>query len=372
MAHTFRHIIHHLSPFIPTPSCLTHSGPSAPPYVLRFTFYVLPFILLSFFLLPRLYAQTLDADVNFYALPLKEDKPYQVGDRITLRLEVKHPVGSQLEMFPLQEEWGDFEVVDQTVWKTVENDDGSATTGRDIIVTLFEPGQYQTPSLVLEHKKPDGSVEELGAPVIRLNVESVLVEGDEELRDIKPQAILPVPPIWPLVLAGLAAGLLVIGAAVGGGLWLYHRWRRQELMPELPLPMIDARPPEVIAYAELERIETLNLPANAQFKEHYSLVADCLRRYIEGRYQIPALDRTTTELREAFRTAPAPADGIRAFINLFKESDLVKFARFHPSLEEAYTLINRAREIVRITTPLFEPVVEMSEPISEPEVEVIR
>jgi hypothetical protein len=272
-------------------------------------------------------------------------------------------------MYPILEEWGDFEVVDQTTWKTVDNGDGSAITGRDITVTMFEPGQYQTPSLVVEHTKPDGSTEELGAPVIRLTIESVLVEGDEELRDIKPQAILPVPPLWPLVLAGLAAGLLVIGAAIGGGLWLYHRWRRQEFAPELPLPLIDARPPEVIAYAELERIESLNLPASAQFKEHYSLVTDCLRRYTEGRYQIPALDRTTTELREAFRGSPASIEGVRALLSLLQESDLVKFARLQPYLDEAYALLNRAREIVRTTTPVYEPVVEARTTSPEPETE---
>jgi hypothetical protein len=334
--------------------------------------FLLTLLLLFFSSLALMQAQAVDADVDFFALPAENDKPYYVGDRITLRLEVNHPAGSQVDMYPIEEQWGDFEVIDQTKWQTVQNEDGSATTGKDIVVALFEPGQYQTPSLVVEHRKPDGSVEELGAPVIRLTIDSVLEEGDTELRDIKPQATLPVPPIWPLIVAIIAVTLLVLGGVLGGGLWLYHRWRQQGMVTELPLPVIDARPPEVIAYAELDRIERLNLPAHGRMKEHYTLVTDCLRRYIEGRYQIPALDRTTSELREAFRMSSASKDSVRGFINLLMESDLVKFARFLPLREEAYQLINQARELVRVTTPVLEPEAETKEAKPEPEVEILR
>jgi hypothetical protein len=307
-------------------------------------------------------AQTIDADVDFYALPHGDDKPYYVGDRITLRLEVTHPAGAKIDMFPMEEQWGDFEVVEQTEWKSVNHDDGSVTTGRDIIVTLFAPGQYQTPALVVEHQKQDGSIEELGAPVIRLKIDSVLVEGDNELRDIKEQAILPVPPLWPYILAGLVAAFVVLGIVIGGGLWYYHRWRHQAMGAELPLPVIDARPPEVIAYAELDRIHALNLPAAGEFKEHYSLVTDCLRRYIEGRYRMHALDRTTSEIRMAFRTSRALSEVVLGFMNIFTTSDLVKFARFRPDVEDAYQVLGKARYIVKITTPVPKATGEGAEP----------
>jgi hypothetical protein len=338
-------------------------------YQPRFVLLLLTLLLLSSVTLVQ--AQTIDAEVDFFPMPPPDNRPYYVGDRITLKLEVTHPTGSKVEIYPLEEQWGDFEVIGQSDWETVTHGNGSATTGKEIVVSLFEPGQYQTPSLIVEHTKPDGSTEELGAPVIRLKVDSVLVEGDTELRDIKEQATLPVPPIWPLVLAAVTVTLLVLGTVVGGGLWLYHRWRQQGLVSELPLPVIDARPPEVIAYAELDRIEALDLPASGQFKEHYSLVTDCLRRYIEGRFQIPALDRTTSELHDAFRRSTASREVVRNFMSLFRESDLVKFARFIPDRADAYHLLQWAREIVSLTTPVLEPGTETTEANPEPEVEVL-
>ncbi|MBI1879073.1 MAG: hypothetical protein HYR94_12785 [Chloroflexi bacterium] len=284
---------------------------------------------------------------------------------MTLRLEVNHPIDSRAVLPEVGEQWGPFEVVDQTEPETIDNNDGTATTGKDIVVTLFEPGEFQTPSLVVTHRQPDGSVEELGAPVIQLKITSVLTD-DTELRDLKPQADLALPPIWPWVVAIMLLSMFIIGLLVGLGLWLYDRRRKRAGLELAPVPFVDTRPPEVIAYTELDRIEALNLPARNQVKEHYSLVDVCLRRYIEGRYEIPALEQTSAEVRAAFRRSPTRAEDAAEFMNIFLESDLVKFARYVPHADNVNSLINRARTIVTVTTPI----VETSEVLAAPEAEL--
>ncbi len=298
-------------------------------------------------------AQPPDADVNFYAVELPDGQPHTVGDLITLRLEVIHPADSSVEMPQVEEEWGQFEVVQQTGQDTVRNNDGTATTRKDIVVSLFEPGQYQTPPLVITHHKADNSSEELGAPVIPLKISSVLVEGDETLRDLKPPFDMSVPPIWPYVLAAVALATVAAGGMYWAGRWAYHKWWRKTSGAEAePLPPVDLRPPEVIAYAELDRIEALALPARSQFKEHYSLVTECLREYIENRYQISALEQTTDEITASFRgLKTANQEQTRDFIDMFRRSDLVKFARYTPPAPEAGYLVNEARLLVDATTP---------------------
>ena len=303
-------------------------------------------------------AQSFDAKVSFFYVPPPDDEAFHVGDRITLRLEVRHPADSYIEMptLPEGEEWGDFEVVSQSEPEVSRRGDNVAITHKDIVVTLFEPGQYQTPRLLVNHRLADGTSEELAAPVIQLNIDSILVEDDTDLRDIKEQATLPVPPIWPWVLLSILVALPIAGLIAAGGFWLYHRLKQRNQLIDMPLPVpIDTRPPEVIAYAELDRIEALNLPAKEQYKDHYTLVTECLRRYIEGRYPIPALERTTDELRLTFAHSASIKDQRRKFIEIFTESDLVKFARFRPQLEDAYELIQKARKIVQTTTPAPEP-----------------
>jgi hypothetical protein len=108
-------------------------------------------------------------------------------------------------------------------------------------------------------------------------------------------------------------------------------------------------PPEVIALAELERVAALNLPARGDFKQHYTLVVDALRRYVEARYGVEAMDLTTFELVDALERRRVHVDGLEPLLN---EADLVKFAKFAPSGDSATAAVNRAREIVIHTTPV--------------------
>jgi hypothetical protein len=310
-------------------------------------------IILLFFTLFTLPALAqIEANVDFYVQSSAEGQPLTVGDPITLRLEVHHDGSARVELPRIEKEWEHFEVVSQSTPATTQNDDGSATTGKDIVVRLFEPGDYQTPPLIITHIKPDGRREELASPVVPIKITSVLTE-DLELRDLKEQAELPVPLVWPWVVGGLMLGLAMMA---GLGWWLYRRWSGQPVPEFVPAPIIDTRPPEVIAYAELERIEAMKLPAQNRIKEHYSLVVDCLRHYIERRYEIPAPEQTTSELRLAFKQHALPSRETGGFMSLLAESDLVKFARYLPADENIKGLIGKARAVVALTTPEPEPV----------------
>jgi hypothetical protein len=319
---------------------------------LRFTVAFLLWLLVLSMTLPAV-AQSPDASVEFYVQSPGPEKPLTVGDRITLRLEIIHPANSRVVLPQLEPQWQNFTVVDQSAPELIDHGDGTATTGKNIVVTLFEPGEYQTPDLVVAHRKPDGSVEELAAPVIPIRVTSVLTDGTE-LQDLKAQVDLPVPPIWPWVLLGIWLMLLLAVLVIIIGWWFYQRWQNRPAQSAggILMPVIDTRPPEIIAYEELDRIELLNLPAQNRLKEHYSLVSDCLRFYIEGRYRIRALEQTTGEIRNAFLNADVPMREISPFMRLFTEADLVKFARYVPRFEEANSLVNHARLIVEATTPV--------------------
>ena len=332
-------------------------------------------LLVSVFLIgssltPAVQAQSLpDAEVEFFVKTPERGQPVTVGDQITLRLEITHPTASRVVLPQLEPQWEAFVVVDQSPPQTVDHADNTSTTGKDIVVALFQPGQYQTPSIVVTHRKPDGSIEELAAPVIPIRVTSVLTDLSE-LQDLKPQADLPEPLFWPWIIAGLILVPLLFGLLVALAMWLYRR-RQSRPKPELmPVPFIDMRPPETIAHAELDRIEALSLPTRNQVKEHYALVALCLRRYIEGRYHISALEQTTTELRNAFIKSRMPLQETGGLMGIIAESDLVKFARYMPYAEEVNGLVDKARTVVDATTPKPTEPTFISPPTEKEEVAV--
>ena len=192
-----------------------------------------------------------------------------VGDPVELTLEVKHPAGYQVIVPQLEANWGPFEVQGQSQTTTVANDDGTETTYQTITVTLFDLGAFETPALPLTISDGNGAVLEESTPPVALRVVPPLAEDDSALKDIRPQVGMKVPSVLPWVIGGL----LLAAVLAGGGWWLYRRWRGESLFA----PVIDNRPPYQVAYDELDRIRGLRLPEKGRFKQHYTLVTDCLR-----------------------------------------------------------------------------------------------
>jgi hypothetical protein len=266
-----------------------------------------------------------------------------VGDRVTMNLNVTYPSGFQVVLPRLPHEWGALEVLDQSNTSVVDNEDGTETISQVIEVTAFAPGEFLTPGLEISVREPAGGYSVKTAPPVSLIVASVLAEGDEELRDIRPQADLDVPPVWPWGLGAVAA-IALLGIAI----FLFLRRRREQIAAA---PVVDLRTAYEIALDELARIVELDLPAQSRFKEHYTLVTDVLRTYIEAEYRIPAMDRTTTELRAALRLAPIDVPSTREVIGFLSDCDLVKFTELLPDVPEAIEATEDTRRLVEMIRP---------------------
>ncbi|HET6350146.1 MAG TPA: hypothetical protein VFH88_13785 [Candidatus Krumholzibacteria bacterium] len=173
---------------------------------------------------------------------------------------------------------------------------------------------------------------------IRVPIKRIAADA-KDLNPLKAQWKAP-PNYW--LWAAIAA--LVLAAAAVLVWWIRRRRSRPgEAAPEVRLP------PEVVALAELERIHGLGLPAQGEFKTHYTLVVDAVRRYIEARYGVEAMDQTTFELLGALDRRGVHVDGLSPLLD---EADLVKFAKFAPTVESAAGAIDRARELIIHTTPV--------------------
>lgn len=289
-----------------------------------------------------------DGEVQVALTP--ETNELTVGDPVQLALEVTHPAGYQVIIPQLEQMWGPFEVWSQSGAETTANDDGTETTRQTIEVTLFDLGEFQTPELPLMISDGAGQVLQEVVPAISLSVAPTLAEDDNELRDIKPQAGLNVPAAWPWIVGGL----LLAAAVTAVGYWAYRRWRGEPLFA----PAVDNRPAWQVAIDELARIEKLGLLENRRFKEYYTLVTDTLRTYLERQFGLSVFERTTTELRPVFRQSDLATEHTRRFLDLFGESDLVKFAKFVPDVQMAHKALIEARELVNATKPQPQPELE--------------
>jgi hypothetical protein len=268
-----------------------------------------------------------------------------VGDSIMLELTVNHPADSHVIIPDIPSEWGNFIVHSQSAPETNVNDDGSKTTIQMIDARLFAPGEYSTPSLPVTIADGNGNLTELLVEPMAITITSILVEGDQELRDIKPQAELPYLFLLPWIIAALVVASIVVVAV----LLLRRRKAR------LALADMDPRMPHEVALDRLGRIERLDLPGQDRFKEHYTLISDCLRIYVEREFDVPVMERTTAEIQNSIKKTIITRPIARQFLTLLDESDLVKFSKFTPDIVSANQALQLGRLIVEETMPIREP-----------------
>ncbi len=274
-----------------------------------------------------------------------------VGDLITLTLAVTHSVDAGIVPVAPAQQWGAFEVRTLSPVSTAEHGDGSATSYQALGVTLWMTGTYGTPPLPVTLVDGAGQQHELLAQPISLTVTSVLTSSDLALRDLKPQATLPIPPLWPWLLGGVV-GSLLLGS---GSWWLYSRWRGRTTGTTALPSLRDLRPAYQIALDDLDQLQQLQLPAQRRFQEHYTLATDALRRYLTGAFAIPAIDQTTNEIRQALRQSALPSTARTRLLDLLSEADLVKFANVEPEPRAAEALLREARAFVLETKPAPAP-----------------
>jgi hypothetical protein len=142
-----------------------------------------------------------------------------------------------------------------------------------------------------------------------------------------------------------------LGAAGSAGLclvWWRFAVRRR---PEQPPP-----PPDVWALAELDRLETLALPAAGEVDRYHTMLSSTMRRYLELRFRLPASHQTTPEFLKNLSGAdllnPAHQQILRDFL---ERCDLAKFARAGFSPVECQEAARMARDLVEQTARRSEP-----------------
>ncbi|MGK7345762.1 MAG: hypothetical protein ACNS63_08130 [Candidatus Nitrospinota bacterium M3_3B_026] len=216
----------------------------------------------------------------------------------------------------------------------------------------YRLGKITIPKVEYTVRSQDGGAERRETAPVSFVVESVRTDPTtaDKLKDIRPQAK-----------AGLSFSSylfpLLAGAAAVAAIYLFWRWysRRPEVesanAPEPPPPPCDA------ALAAISRLKSDDPLGAGRFQEHFSRLSRIVREYVERRYGVMALERTTAELEREIGHGggPVPAVARAGLFKLLKACDIVKYAKKEPSRLQAAEALRRAVDFVEITRLKTEP-----------------
>jgi hypothetical protein len=211
-------------------------------------------------------------------------------------------------------------------------------------ISTFDTGHFEIPPLPIEYQTPPDTVwHRLQTEKLDIYVASMQPSQDGDIRDIK--APWELPRDWKQILRLAAIGALVLLLA-GVGFYYWRKRQGKGLLPERKEP---ERPAHEIAQEALRKLSESDLLATGQFKAYYSELSEIVRRYIEGRYFVPALELTTGELMANLETNYLENSTREMLQDLLESSDLVKFAKYEPSPDEPLRSFQLAESFVEAT-----------------------
>jgi hypothetical protein len=205
----------------------------------------------------------------------------------------------------------------------------------------FAPGKHTLPPITIKSTDADGNEATIQTSAYSFEVRAVKPADATEIKGIKPPLS---PPRSPLVYILMTLLLLTI---IGALMLLYLRRHSQPLHSPLEVPTL--RPPHEIAQERLKQIEAMNLVAQGKMKDYHTEISHVIRRYLEARYSIPALELTTEDLLERLSHAAIEVVNLSLIRNFFVHCNLVKFAKYQPSKSQAHERMDEARRMIDAT-----------------------
>ena len=218
---------------------------------------------------------------------------------------------------------------------------------RDIIVESFESGMYVIPAFKYVIGKDTFKSNELTLKVLPVKVDSL-----PNIHDLKPVAE---PPFFfsdylPEFLVKYWWLIILVLVLIAAGIYAYFKWFKKG---ELPLRKKEkVIPPYDEAIMKLTQLKSEHLWEAGQEKEYFTRLTDILRNYIDRRFEINAMEMTSSQIIDVLRKNEETMPVNEQLSKILEMADFVKFAKMRPLPEDNEVAYQRALNFVNETKPV--------------------
>ncbi|MGV3529909.1 MAG: hypothetical protein ACO1OO_13495 [Flavisolibacter sp.] len=237
-----------------------------------------------------------------------------IGEKIQLHLKAFYDADQKPEWFNL-DTIPHFEIMERSAIDSQKVDDNLILT-QTLTLTSWDSGSWNIPPLRL----PQGS-----SSAIRIYVGYTPFDVSQPYNDIHDIVDVKTPKTSSWYWYFLAVIILIALAM------LLFPGKKEKEAGDAPDPGAYAR-----AMKQLRELDRSGL-AEQDVKEFYSKLVDIFRHYLQSGRRIYSFSRTTTDLAVKLQDLNLPQADYTALVQVLKQSDLVKFARYNPGKKEAET-----------------------------------
>jgi hypothetical protein len=301
-------------------------------------------ILLTFLsLLSRSYGQDVVASAKL------DTNAMLIGDHVGLTLKFTGPAKSQV-LWPFLPDTilNSITVIGRGKIDTLfAADKKSVTYSQQLNLTTYDSGFYTIPSIPFKYRVlPDTTGVITNTTMMLLAVHTVKVDTTQAIKPIIGPMKIPLSfrEMLPWILAAIALVLVVLAV-----IWFVRKRRNMEPILQLK-PKVILLPHET-ALRELEKLRVKKLWQAGRVKDYHSELTEILRKYIEDRYRVPALEQTSAEITQHLLDhSECPRQSLDKLGSLLILADMVKFAKVQPLATENEKSLTEGIEFVHETT----------------------
>jgi hypothetical protein len=276
-----------------------------------------------------------------------------IGDQIPLTLDFRNlPEQGSVVVWPnIPDSVKGWEVVDTGKVDTIRKA-GTMTLQQQLIITSFDSGSHQIPAFEFRFVINNQSEQSLRTESLQLLVNTIPVDTTQPFKAIKDIVSVEQPGFlnksidWIKSNKWLIFGIIVALLLLAGLIYYLLKRKQQNLEAS------QQESPVEKALRLLNELEASHYYEQGRIKEHYSLLGDIIREYLDERFQLTAMEQTTNELLAAIKRHSELRKIRPELKRLLRTADLAKFAKANPlpdehraCLEAAYTIINTTKPI---------------------------
>lgn len=263
----------------------------------------------------------------------------RIGEQIELQISVKE---SQFVNIPPLQLTPGLEVVDTLQLDTIKN-----SLIQKYIITSFDSGSYYIPQQQIFVRNQAYFTDSLLVEVATVEVDTT------KIKKFPIKAIKKEPLVFDDYKIYIYLALLILAII---GFWIYYFVIKKRKQQEEE-PTYRALPPLEEAMYKLNELDEKLLWQNNKVKEFYSELTDIIRTYIERELNVPALEKTSDEIMQTLQdfndaeTIHTNKEILAKLQGLFKEADLVKFAKSKPLAPEIEEDRKDAEQVINNLKP---------------------
>jgi len=266
---------------------------------------------------------------------------YLVGDYIHYDIEVVTKKNIQLLQPIFPDSLSQLELISIEEPVIIE-DDKSKTVNYGFILAGFDSISATIPPVVIEYRSAEDTLyKRIFSDSLTVNIHTVAVSKAEEIKDVKSPITIPYDWKWLLLWIALAVIMVIVG------IYLYKKYKLKK--SEEPIKKRVVKIP-----AHIKALRALNnqqLWQKGSVKEYHSQITEIIRTYFEERFNLAAMELTTTESMLQLSSIKEAKNISDLTFNFLTNADLVKFAKFQPLESVNNEMMTQANDIVQNTIP---------------------